>query len=600
MPSPVVRTKLYVPRNRPGRVPRPRLDDLLVRAPRPRLALVSAPPGFGKTTLLTAWAGTSAAAGRAVAWVSLEDTERDPATFWTHVVTALDGAAAGLGAAVLPLLEGPDPAVGTVLAHVLNGLGELSGGLDLVLDDYHLADGPALAADVEFLLLHLPPEVCLVVGTRADPALPLARLRSRGELVEVRAADLRFTPAEVATYLDRVPGLELGAEDVAALEGRTEGWVAALQLAALSLRGREDASRVHRGVRRRRPVRRRLPRRGGHRPAAGDHPALPPRDLGPRPAQRPAVRRRHRAHRRAGGAGADGAREPPRRAARRHPPLVPLPPPLRRRAALPPRGRRDGPARGAAPPRGPVVRRRGRPRAGRAARRRGRRRRARRRRRGGLRHPHAPGAPRGVGEPVGRRPPGRGRPPAPGARPRSRRRPHVERPLRGGRGTGRGPPGGPRRTARRPRRARAGRPRAGPRGAGDLPGRARPGAGRPRRDGAARRPRPGPGRPGGRPHRRRRGSALGARVVGRPATSRPPTAATPPRWRGCAGPGATPTCSAAPSPWPTCCSPRAASGAAPGHLRGRAAPGRRARGRRSVARQRGHARRARPGRPRAR
>src|SRR4029077_8169092 len=111
---------------------------------------------------------------------------------------------------------------------------------DLVLDDYHLADGPDIRAGMVFLLEHLPPHVHLVISSRADPLLPLARLRARGELVEVRAADLRFTPDEVATYLTDVTGLDLTPDDIAALEGRTEGWIAALQLAAISMQGRTD------------------------------------------------------------------------------------------------------------------------------------------------------------------------------------------------------------------------------------------------------------------------------------------------------------------------------------------------------------------------
>jgi LuxR family maltose regulon positive regulatory protein len=242
MPSPLVRTKLYIPKVRRGLVPRPRLSERLSRTSHPRLTLVSAPPGFGKTTLLAAWLDADAAAERPVAWVSLEESERQPGSFWTYVVTALDAAAPGVGASALPLLQTASPPIETVLATVVNELGALPEGLDLVLDDYHLADGPAIAADMTFLLEHLPPHVHLVISTRADPTLPLARLRARGELVEVRAADLRFTLDEVAAYLNEVIGLDLDAADIAALEGRTEGWIAALQLAALSLQGREDVA----------------------------------------------------------------------------------------------------------------------------------------------------------------------------------------------------------------------------------------------------------------------------------------------------------------------------------------------------------------------
>ena len=141
---------------------------------------------------------------------------------------------------MLPLLQSAQPPIEAVLAAVLNELSAVPNDVDLVLDDYHLVDGPDIRAGMVFLLEHLPPHVHLVISTRADPLLPLARLRARGELVEVRAADLRFTPDEVAAYLNDVIGLDLSAKDIAALEGRTEGWIAALQLAALSMQGRDD------------------------------------------------------------------------------------------------------------------------------------------------------------------------------------------------------------------------------------------------------------------------------------------------------------------------------------------------------------------------
>ena len=240
MASPLVETKLYVPRLRRSLVARPRLSGRLSGGSEARLTLISAPAGFGKTTLLTAWLGTAAAENRSVAWLSLDESDRRPATFWTYVITALQTAVPGVGAGVLPLLQSAQPPIETVLAAVLNELSAVPNDVDLVLDDYHLVDGPDLRAGMAFLLEHLPPHVHLVISSRADPLLPLARLRARGELVEVRAADLRFTPDEVAAYLNDVIGLDLAAQDIAALEGRTEGWIAALQLAALSMQGRED------------------------------------------------------------------------------------------------------------------------------------------------------------------------------------------------------------------------------------------------------------------------------------------------------------------------------------------------------------------------
>ena len=240
MASPLVSTKLYIPRVRPSLVVRPRLSGRLAAGSQARLTLLSAPAGFGKTTLLAAWLASRTADTRSVAWLSLEESDHRPATFWTYVITALQTAVPGVGAALLPLLQSAQPPIETVLATVLNELSAVPHDVDLVLDDYHLIDGPEVGAGMAFLLEHLPAQVHLVISSRADPQLPLARLRARGELVEVRAADLRFTPDEVTAYLNDVSGLDLGATDIAILEGRTEGWIAALQLAALSLQGRTD------------------------------------------------------------------------------------------------------------------------------------------------------------------------------------------------------------------------------------------------------------------------------------------------------------------------------------------------------------------------
>ena len=203
--------------------------------------LISAPAGFGKTTLLAEWLA-AAGAERSVAWLSLEESDRQPATYWTYLITALQAVVPGVGTSALLLLQSAQPPIETALASVLNELGAVPDDLYLVLDDYHLVDGPDIQAGMTSLVEHLPPQVHLVVSTREDPALPLARLRASGELVEVRAADLRFTLDEVAAYLNDVTGLELAADDIAALEGRTEGWIAALQLAALSMQGRDDVA----------------------------------------------------------------------------------------------------------------------------------------------------------------------------------------------------------------------------------------------------------------------------------------------------------------------------------------------------------------------
>ena len=240
MANPLVETKLYQPRLRRNVVARPRLSGRLSGRSDARLTLISAPAGFGKTTVLTAWLSAAATDNRAVAWLSLEESDRQPGTFWTYVITALQNAVPGVGASVLPLLQSAQPPIEAVLAAVLNELSAVPYDVDLVLDDYHLVDGPDISAGMVFLLEHLPPHVHVVISTRADPLLPLARLRARGELVEVRSGDLRFTPDEVAAYLNDVIGLGLSAKHIAALEGRTEGWIAALQLAALSMQGRDD------------------------------------------------------------------------------------------------------------------------------------------------------------------------------------------------------------------------------------------------------------------------------------------------------------------------------------------------------------------------
>ncbi|MFD0578272.1 LuxR C-terminal-related transcriptional regulator [Dactylosporangium darangshiense] len=241
MTSPLVETKLFVPRPRRELVDRPRLGERLARGLRGRVTLVSAPAGFGKTTLLSGWLDRNHAR-RGVAWVSLDESDARPEVFWAYVIAALQRVVPQLGAGVVPLLQGAAPPIETVLATVVNELSVVPHDVDLVLDDYHLVDGAGVQAGMGFLVEHLPPQVHLVISTRADPGLPLARLRARGDLVEVRAADLRFTGDEAAAYLGDVAGLELSAGDVAALAGRTEGWIAALQLAALSMQGRSDVA----------------------------------------------------------------------------------------------------------------------------------------------------------------------------------------------------------------------------------------------------------------------------------------------------------------------------------------------------------------------
>jgi LuxR family maltose regulon positive regulatory protein len=245
-PALLLETKFFIPPSRRGLVPRPRLMERLDRGTGSKLTLVSAPAGFGKTTLLTEWlaAGSGRPGGeRLVAWLSLDRADNDPVSFWTYTITALRTAAPGAGESALAFLQAPQPPrIETVLTALLNDVGTTAADIVLVLDDYHVIDAGDVQHGMAFLLDHLPPRLHLVIASRADPALPLARWRARGELVETRAAELRFTPDEAAVYLNEVMGLRLTARDVAALGGRTEGWIAALQLAALSMQGRADVA----------------------------------------------------------------------------------------------------------------------------------------------------------------------------------------------------------------------------------------------------------------------------------------------------------------------------------------------------------------------
>ena len=231
-------TKLHIPRLRPGFLARPRLLDQLAQGTARELTLVCAPAGFGKTSVLGEWAR-----GRRglVAWLSLDQGDSDPARFWRYVAAALDGLRAGIHQKVAALLQGPQqPPLEAVLTVMVNELVALPDEVVLVLDDYHLVEAPSVHESLVFLLERLPPQLRLVLASRADPPLPLARLRARGQLTELREADLRFTAEETAALLREAAGLELPDDSVAALAARTEGWVAGLQLATLSLSGRSN------------------------------------------------------------------------------------------------------------------------------------------------------------------------------------------------------------------------------------------------------------------------------------------------------------------------------------------------------------------------
>ena len=260
MSTPLLATKLYIPPPRLNIVLRPRQIARLNEGLHGKLTLIAAPAGFGKTTLVSEWLAArtedrglrtetvtsslspqSSALSTRVAWLSLDEGDSDPTRFLAYLVAALQMIAPTIGAGVVGVLQSPQPPpIEAILTALLNDITTVPDKFILVLDDYHVIDAKSVDTVLTFLLEHLPPQMHLVVTTREDPHLPLARLRVRGQLTELRAADLRFTPAEAAEFLSQVMDLDLSAEEVAALESRTEGWIAGLQLAALSMRGRDD------------------------------------------------------------------------------------------------------------------------------------------------------------------------------------------------------------------------------------------------------------------------------------------------------------------------------------------------------------------------
>ena len=237
----LVWTKLWPPATRAGLVPRASLQSLLQLGLQGKLCLVDAPAGFGKTTLLTQWRAV-AGAGR-VAWVSLDEGDNDPTRFWAYVVEALRTVEPGVGGSALAALGRPSADLDrAVLPGLLNELSTAGLPLFLVLDDYHLITNPICHRTLTLFLDHLPAGMHVALSTRTDPPLPLARMRARGELAEIRVADLQFTDEEALALLNGAMGLQLTTDDVERLAERTEGWAAALVLAGLSLRGRQDPS----------------------------------------------------------------------------------------------------------------------------------------------------------------------------------------------------------------------------------------------------------------------------------------------------------------------------------------------------------------------
>lgn len=246
LPASLLATKLFVPPARANLVARPRLLDRLAAGLREKLTVIAAPAGFGKTTLLSAWRASAAGSALPLAWLSLDRTDNDPLQFWSYLIAALETLAPGAGATALALLQSPQPPpLQRILTGVLNAFAASAlpdRDVALVIDDYHAITAPAIHDTLAWLIEYLPPRLHLVILTRSVPALPLAQLRARGAVTELRASDLRFTADEGAAFLNEVMGLALDADDLAALAARAEGWVAGLQLAALAMRGSDDRS----------------------------------------------------------------------------------------------------------------------------------------------------------------------------------------------------------------------------------------------------------------------------------------------------------------------------------------------------------------------
>jgi LuxR family maltose regulon positive regulatory protein len=240
MSAALLATKLFIPPARPKAVLRPQLFKRLNQGLDNKLILISAPAGFGKTTLLSEWV---ASCSLPVAWLSLDEGDSDPSRFIAYLVASLQTLAPNIGARVLAVLQSPQlPPLEQILTALLNETTTTLEDFVLILDDYHVVDSKAVDQALTFLLEHLPPQMRLVIATREDPQLPLARLRGRSQLTELRVTDLRFTSSEAAEFLNQVMSLNLSAEDIAALENRTEGWIAGLQMAALSMQGLEDTA----------------------------------------------------------------------------------------------------------------------------------------------------------------------------------------------------------------------------------------------------------------------------------------------------------------------------------------------------------------------
>jgi LuxR family maltose regulon positive regulatory protein len=253
MDTPILATKLFIPPTRPELVVRPRLLNELFEGLHHKLTLISAPAGFGKTTLVTEWLDSIKSeinngnkTRPNIAWISLDRDDNDPTRFLSYFIAALnqiEGIDTFLGKGSLSMLQSPQsPPTETILTSLINEIAAIPNRIILVLDDYHFIETQPIHDGLTYLLDHLPPQLHLVIATREDPRLPLARLRSRDQLTEIRASDLCFTSSEAAQFLNQVMGLALSEADITELERRTEGWIAGLQLAALSLQGHTNTA----------------------------------------------------------------------------------------------------------------------------------------------------------------------------------------------------------------------------------------------------------------------------------------------------------------------------------------------------------------------
>jgi LuxR family maltose regulon positive regulatory protein len=247
MSSPILLTKLFIPENRPELVSRSHLVDQLNNGLHRKLTLISAPAGFGKTTVVTNWLHSQegdALSPFLIGWLSLDEDDNDPVRFLTYLITALNripGLETEIGVGALQMAQASQPPPPqTILTAVINEIAMISNKIVLVIDDYHLIDNQPVHDALVYLLENLPPQLHLVITTREDPPIQISRLRTRGQLNELRAVDLRFSSTETDEFMNQIMGLGLSAKDIAALENRTEGWIAGLQLAAISMQGRSD------------------------------------------------------------------------------------------------------------------------------------------------------------------------------------------------------------------------------------------------------------------------------------------------------------------------------------------------------------------------